>query len=176
LVPGGRLVLVNFCKDQAGRYLGNTGGVSIFDTFNLLWQRFAAEGVISGDEYVAMTFPQYYKTVEEFTQPFTDTSSAVYLAGLRLEHCETRVVPCPFAAEFHRHGDAARFAHEYLPALRSWTESTFFGALSPNRSLDDRQRTIDLFYDAYKTLVRENPLDHRKDYVHIYLTIAKTEP
>jgi hypothetical protein len=36
LVPGGRLVLVNFCKDQAGRYLGNTGGVSILDNLQLV--------------------------------------------------------------------------------------------------------------------------------------------
>lgn len=50
LTPGGRLVLVNFGKDEAGRYLGNTGGINMFDTFNTLWQRFAAEGVITGEE------------------------------------------------------------------------------------------------------------------------------
>jgi hypothetical protein len=44
LAAGGRLVLVIFCKDEAGRYLGNTGGVNMFETFNALWQRFAAEG------------------------------------------------------------------------------------------------------------------------------------
>jgi hypothetical protein len=59
LVPSGRLVLINFGKDESGRYLGNTGGVNMFDTFNLLWQRFAAEGVISADEYLRMTLPQY---------------------------------------------------------------------------------------------------------------------
>src|SRR5581483_3771417 len=64
LAPGGRLVLVNFGKDEAGRYLGNTGGVNMFDTFNALWRRFATDRVITGEEYVAMTFPQYYKTVE----------------------------------------------------------------------------------------------------------------
>jgi len=122
-------VLVNFGKDEAGRYLGNTGGVNMFDTFNALWRRFATDGVITGEEYVTMTFPQYYKTVEEFTQPLTDTASPVYRAGLRLEQCETRVVPCPFAAEFRQHGDAARFARDYIPTLRSWTESTFLAAL-----------------------------------------------
>ena len=174
LAPGGRLVLVNFGKDEAGRYLGNTGGVNMFDTFNALWRRFTAEGEISGEEYVAMTFPQYYKTVEEFTQPLTDTASPVYRASLRLEQCETRVVPCPFAAEFRQHGDAARFAREYIPTLRSWTESTFLAALSLNRPLEERQDIIDRYYNAYETLVRENPEGHGMDYVHIYLTIAKT--
>jgi hypothetical protein len=167
-------VLVNFGKDEAGHYLGNTGGVNMFDTFNVLWQRFAADGVISRQEYLDMTFPQHYKTVEEFTRPLTDATSPVYQAGLRIEQCETRVVPCPFAAEFRQHGDAARFAREYIPTLRSWTESTFLGALSPNRPPDERQRIIDRYYSAYETFVRENPADHGMGYVHIYLTIARS--
>jgi hypothetical protein len=44
LTPGGRLVLVNFGKDEAGRYLGNTGGVNMFDTFNALWRRLPLKG------------------------------------------------------------------------------------------------------------------------------------
>ena len=36
LVPGGRLCLFNFGIDEAGRYLGQTGGVSMFDTFSRL--------------------------------------------------------------------------------------------------------------------------------------------
>ena len=102
-----------------------------------------------------MTFAQYYKTVDEFTQPLSCPTSPVYRAGLRLEQCETRVVPCPFAAEFRPHGDAGRFAREYIPTLRSWTESTFFAALSPNRALEERQAIVDRYYDAYEALVRD---------------------
>jgi hypothetical protein len=174
LVPGGRLVLVNFCKDEAGRYLGNTGGVNLFDTLNALWWRFATERVITGEEYVAMTFPQYYKTVEEFTQPLTDPTSPVYRAGLRLEQCETRIAPCPFAAAFREHKDASRFARELTPSMRSWTESTFVAGLSPDRSPEERQDIIERYYGAYETVVRENPVGHGIDGVHVYLTIAKT--
>jgi len=173
MAPGGRLVLVNFCKDEAGRYLGNTNGANMFDTFNALWQRFAIEGIVSSEEYLGMTFPQYYRTVGEFTQPLLDTGSAVYRAGLRLEHSETRVVPCPYAAEFREHGDAERFAREYIPTLRSWTESTFLGALSQSRPLDERRAIIDRYYGAYEALVREDPVGHGMDYVHAYMTIAK---
>jgi hypothetical protein len=173
LAPGGRLVLANFGKDEAGQYLGNTGGVNMFDTFSALWQTAAAEGVISNEEYVRMTLPQYYKTVEEFTQPLTDPDSPVHQAGLRLEHSDSRVVPCPYAVEFTQHGDPARFALDYIPTLRSWTESTFFAALSPDRPLDERQGIIDHYYSTYETLVREHPEGHGMDYVHIYLTISK---
>jgi hypothetical protein len=88
------------------------------------------------------------------------------------------VVACPFAAAFRQHGDAVRFAREYIPSKRSWTESTFFGALSPTRPLEERQAILDRYYGAYETLVPENPVGHAKDYVdyvYVYLTIAKTE-
>jgi hypothetical protein len=145
----------------------------MFDTFNALWQRFGAEGAISNEEYLGMTFAQYYKTVDEFTHPLSDPASPVHRAGLRLEQCETRVVPCPFAAEFREHGDPVRFAREYIPTLRSWTESTFFGALSPTRALEAREAIVDRYYDAYEALVRENPAGHGMDLVHVYMTIAK---
>jgi hypothetical protein len=84
------------------------------------------------------------------------------------------VVPCPFAAEFRHHRDAYRFAHDYIPTLRSWTESTFLSSLSLNRTLEERQSIIDRYYSAYEELVRQNPDGHGMDFVHVYLTIAKT--
>lgn len=171
LKPDGRLVLVNFCKDEAGQY---TSRVHMFDTVNALWRRFVTEGVISGEEYVRMTLPQYYRTVEEFTRPLTDTANPVYRAGLRVEQCETRTIPCPFAAAFREHGNATRFAREAAPALRSWSENTFLAALSPDRSAKERQEIIERYYDTYEALLRENPTDYRGDYVEVYMTIAKT--
>ena len=175
LAPGGRFVAVNFGRDEAGRYLGNTGGVNMFDTFNEIWRGFVDDGTITGDEYVAMTLPQYYNTVEEFTAPLTDETSAPYAAGLRLEHAETRVVRCPYAVDFESHGDADRFAKAYIPTLRSWTEATFFGALSTDRPEDERREIIDRYYGTYEDRVREDPTGHGMDYVHCYKVIAKEE-
>jgi hypothetical protein len=94
LVPGGRLCLFNFGIDDEGRYLGHTGGVSMFDTFNEIWAAFAEEGTISAAEYRATNFPQHYRNVAEFTAPFKDMDSKVFRSGLRLEHVETKVVHC----------------------------------------------------------------------------------
>jgi hypothetical protein len=174
LKDGGRLVLVNFCRDAEGRHLGNTTGVNMFDTFNQLWCSMLSEGEITQAEYVSMTLPQYYNTLEEFGAPFEDSGSAVSRAGLTLEHAQTKVVECPFRAEFAQHGDAAQFARDYVPTLRSWSESTFHGALSASRSEEDRRRLVDDFYGAYRALVEDNPAQHRMDYVHAYLTIAKS--
>ena len=173
LVPGGALVFANFCRDEAGRYLGNTQGVHMFDRFNEIWRAFLGEGRISAAEYQAMTLPQYYKDVAEFAAPFEDPESPVHKAGLRLVNIETRVTPCPFAAEFRQHGDAAAFAKAYIPTLRSWTESTFYGGLSAERPADERQAIIEAYYGRYEEQVREAPEGHGMDYVHAFMTARK---
>ncbi len=173
LVSGGRLVMFNFGIDEEGRYLGSTGGISMFDTFNELWAGFVDDGTITKEEYRATNFPQHYRTVEEFTAPVTDQNNPVYQAGLRLEHVETRVVRCPYAADFENHGDAVRFAKAYIPTLRSWSESIFFAGLSETRPLAQRQTIIDRFYGAYENRVSANPAGHGMDYVHAYLVLSK---
>lgn len=174
MAPGGRLVLMNFGVDEQGRYLGNTGGINMFDRFNENWQQFLADGVIKQDEYKKMTLPQYYNSVEEFSAPFKDASSPVSQAGLKLEHVETRVVACPFAEDFKSHGDSAKFAREYIPTIRSWNQSIFAGALSSDRPQQERTELIENYYGTYETQVRENPQGHAMDYVHCYMVIQKT--
>ncbi len=173
LVSGGRLVLVNFCIDGDGRHLGNTGGIDMFETFARIWSEFLAEGRIDRDEYVAMTLPQYYNTVEEFTAPLVDPDDPVCQAGLRLEHVETRVVRCPFAADFEQHGDVERFVQGYIPTIRTWNESIWAAALHRERPVDERARIIEDYYARYADRVRAEPEGHGMDYVHAYLVIAK---
>ncbi len=173
LAPGGALVMANFCKDEQGRYLGHTGGVDMFDTFDALWRALVDEGRIDAGEYRRMTLPQYYKTVEEFAAPLTDPESPVHRAGLRLAGIETRITPCPYAADFARHGDPAAFAAAYIPTLRSWTESTFAGALAPERPEAERRAIVDDYYARYEALVRAEPQGHAMDYVHAFMTVTK---
>lgn len=173
LSPGGKLVLVNFCIDEQGCYLGNTGGVNMFDNFNQNWQQWVDEGIVTGDEYHAMTLPQYYNTVEEFSAPLLDINSDVYQAGLRLVDIDTAIVPCPFAEDFKRHNDAAKFAKAYIPTIRSWNESTFLGGLSNTRSFVERQELIEAYYALYEDQVAKKPEGHGMGYVHAYMTIEK---
>ena len=173
LKPGGRLCLFNFGIDSRGRYLGSTGGVSMFDTFSALWRGLVDEGRISEAEYRATNFPQHYRTEAEFTAPVKDKGHPVYRAGLRLEHLEERVVRCPYARDFESHGDAAKFARDYIPTLRSWSEPVFVAGLDKSRPAEQRTAIVDEFYHRYERLVAENPAGHGMDYVHIYLVLRK---
>jgi hypothetical protein len=173
LISGGKLVLINFCIDESGRYLGNTGGVNMFDNFNRNWQTFLDQGAITLEEYRAMTLPQYYNNVEEFSHPLQDPTSMVYQSGLRLSNIETEVVSCPFAKDFEKHGDAAAFAKAYIPTIRSWNESTFKGALSDTRSAEEKNELIEAYYGLYEQQVCENPEGHGMGYVHAYMTLEK---
>ena len=173
LVSGGRLVLVNFGRDEEGRYLGNTFGVNMFDTFNEIWNEFLENGRISREEYVRMTLPQYYNTVEEFSAPLTDPASPVYQSGLRLVDVHTRIVSCPFAEEFKTHGNVKRFANAYIPTIRSWNQSIFLGALDESRPLEERQELIESYYGTYHQRVLDAPEGHGMDYVHAYLIVEK---
>ena len=173
LRSGGQLVFLNFCRDKKGKYLGNTTGVNMFFNFAQIWQDFMEQGLIRDDEYQKMTLPQYYNTVEEFRAPLKNVENPVYQAGLRLKQIETHITACPFAEAFKEHQDAKRFAEEYIPTIRSWNESIFFGALDQERALEDREQIIQDYYQTYQNQVMASPEMHRMDYVHAFTVIEK---
>ena len=173
LKPGGKMVLVNFCRDESGHYLGNTGGINMFDTFNDVWQEFVTSGRISDDEYLNMTLPQYYHTVAEFSEPLTNPDNRCYRAGLRLDSIETGIVPCPFAEEFKTDNDVTKFADGLIPTIRSWNQSIFAAGLDQNRPEVERQEILEDYYHSYYQKVLDAPQGHGMDYVHAYMTISR---
>lgn len=179
LRPGGRLVMLNFGIDEEGRYLGNTGGINMFDTFADIWGQMCNEGTISQAEFVNTSFPQYYRTVEEFCAPFKDSDSPVYQAGLRLVSAKTGVVGCPYRRAFDEAGSAMsarEFAKNYVPTLRSWSEAVFLSGLDDARPADERHQIVDAFYQRYEDRVASDPDGHAMDYVHCYLAVEKVRP
>lgn len=175
LAVGGRLVMANFCIDHDGHHLGNTGGHSLFDTYNRLWQGLADDGIITGDEYRATAFQQFYKSIDDTLAPFEDADGVARRAGLRIETAEPRTVECPFRLAFERGElDTGQFAREFVNTHRSWTETTFRAGLDEIRPAEERQRILDELYQRYEHLVRAAPAGHGKDLVHLYLVAHKT--
>ena len=90
LARGGRMLLINFCIDEDGRYLGNTrqqkhsaqhsqqpqqpqhsqqqerGDINV-DAFERIWRGMRDESTITAEEYLHTNFPRYYKPKKNFS-------------------------------------------------------------------------------------------------------------
>jgi len=176
LSPGGRVVLVNFCIDENGQYLGNTGGVNLFDTYNELWAGMRDDGLISAAEYTNTAFQQHYKSIDDTLAPLLQEAGPVYQSGLVLEHFETAIVECPFRRAFQQGLDVQAFARQFVNTHRSWTETTFRAGLDPKRAVDEANALLDELYSRYEQRVIASPDGHGKDLLHLYLIAVKRSP
>ena len=171
---GGRLVFLNFGIDEKGRYLGHTGGVSMFDTFNALWRELGERGHDHRRRVCQHQLPAGLPHGRAVHGAAARSREPVYRGGLRLEHVESRHLVCPYAKAFEQHRDPERFAREYIPTLRSWSEPTFASGLSARaRVRESATRILDEFYGRYERLVAKSPAGHGMDYIHIHIVCAQ---
>ena len=79
------------------------------------------------EEFHETTFAYHLRTVDECKIPFTSPDSPVRRAGLSLIiSVEPKTVPCPYRQKWLKHGgDPKAYARWYVPAMRSWSNSTF---------------------------------------------------
>ena len=175
LVSGGRFICLNFGIDEKGRYLGNTGGHCMFDRFTYHWKSLQKKGIISKEEFIAATFAQHYRTVEEFKKPFDDPNSPISKAGLKLISCNTRLTDCPYKIHFEKNKNkmsSESYAKTLIPTLRSWSETVFRTALI-GREETEKNNIVNQFYDSYMQEVAKDPTGHAMDYIHIIMDIEK---
>ncbi len=176
LIPGGRFICFNFGIDDEGRFLGNTGGVHMFNQFDRFWKDLCDQGRITQEEYTRATFTQHYRTMDEFLAPFQDPNSAVSKAGLRLKSSHSILTPCPYRAAYDASNGAMSprdYAQSLIPTMRSWSETVFTTALD-QRPKEDAMAIVDDFYQAYEDDVANNPDGQAMDYVHLVIDVEKT--
>ena len=175
LAPGGRFICLNFGIDEKGRYLGHTGGHSMFDKFTQHWRSLLNAEKITQEEFRRATFVQHYRTLDEFKAPFDSQDTPVMKAGLRLKSARTQLTKCPYQMAFIE-ADGAMSASQYatslIPTMRSWSETVFLSALS-SRSPAEAQAIVDEFYQSYEAEVAANPEGHAMDYIHAIMVIEK---
>ena len=175
LIRGGRFICLNFGIDEKGRYLGHTGGHSMFDKFNYHWKSLLNNEIITEDEFKAATFTQHYRTVSEFRKPFDDQNSEVCKSGLRLKSCTTRLTECPYKKNYIENIKTmtkSDYAENLIPTLRSWSETVFRTALT-DRKENDMNKIVNKFYKSYQDEIAMNPEGHAMDYIHIIMDIEK---
>ena len=175
LTNGGRFICLNFGIDEKGRYLGNTGGHSMFDKFTFHWNVLREKGRITNEEYKAATFAQHYRTVKEFCKPFEDYNSLVYKSGLRLLSYSTKLTDCPYRLKYEKNKNSItseEFASNLIPTMRSWSETVFRTALK-DREENQINDIVNEFYNSYQQEIVKNPEGHAMDYIHIIMEIEK---
>ncbi len=173
---GCRFIVLNFGIDEKGRYLGHTGGHSMFDKFALHWRALVEAGTITEEEFERATFVQHYRTVEEFRAPFVEENNDVRKAGLKLNTIQTQLTPCPYRkAYLESDGKMSNgeFAASLIPTMRSWSETVFRSALSL-RPPEEAAKIVDAFYKSYEAEVAANPDGHAMDYIHAIMEIEKS--
>lgn len=131
------------------------------------------QGLVSPEEFLNTNFPNQYRTVDEVEAPFRSTDPL--LSTLRLVHCETATVPCPYAAGWRggNYATARAFAEDFVPTTRTWSNSTFHAGLGPHRSDTEKTAVVDELFAQYIDTVAAQPEQHRMDYVHAYMVFEK---
>lgn len=175
LTVGGRFVCVNFCTDGEGRFLGQTDvGASMWDSFQASWDKLSKEGIIDEEERLGVSFPNYYRTKEEFLEGVEGDEEIA--RQLKVVSIEERVVRCPYR-ELYVSGKSGKSPREYaewfVPTTKTWSHSTFKGALKSTRSDDEKENIMSQFWENYMSLVAKNPEAHGMDYAHAYIVLEK---
>ncbi|VEU38650.1 unnamed protein product [Pseudo-nitzschia multistriata] len=171
LSPGGRFICVNFCVSKEGYFLGQTDvGSSMWDSFAYAWNKLAQDGIINEDEQLGVSFPNYYRTTEEFL------AGIERCPDLKLVSAEEKIVRCPYREQYidsDSKMSAEDYAKTFVPTTRTWSHSTFKTALSDKRSDEEKEKILEQFWSNYEELVAQSPETHGMDYVHSYLVIEK---
>ena len=174
LKSNGKMVIVNFCVDEYGQYLGNTfmdgqETINMHQLFVDLWSDLRSDGIIDEEEFINTNFSNHYRTLDEMK--CFDAN-----IPLKLTQIYSDVVSCPFHLEFMRNDktqNAEEYAANYLPTLRTWSNSTFLNGLKESRTKEENKEIVDRFFDSYFVKIVENPSKHRMDYVHGYAAFEK---
>ena len=172
---GSQFIVLNFGIDEQGRYLGHTGGHSMFDKFTQHWRALLNADRITQEEFRRATFVQHYRTLDEFKAPFDSQDTPVMKAGLRLKSARTQLTKCPYQMAFIESDgamSASQYATSLIPTMRSWSETVFLSALS-SRPPAEAQKIVDDFYQSYEAEVAANPEGHAMDYIHAIMVIEK---
>ena len=147
----------------------------MFDSFTKHWRNHLENNVITKTEFTAATFPQHYRTVAEFSEPFNGDNCLADRLGIKLNACFTKLTKCPYRLHYEKNKSTvtpASFASEFVPTTRSWSETVFRSALR-GRSNAEVTEIVESFYQNYETEVANDPDSYSMDYVHIVMDIER---
>jgi hypothetical protein len=92
-----------------------------------------------------MAIPTYYRTAQEWKEPFMSDSNFSQSAALSLDDFKELTLDDVYLEQFERDGDAQAFAKAYTGFFKAAFEPCLFVNLSDKRTPENRQQVIDVF-------------------------------
>jgi hypothetical protein len=165
LISGGRLVVV--CGAAAPE--GASGAERVMHTLTELLRRDSVRGPVGADVVDRMALPVWYRTEDEWRQPFTGGAAPTALV---LEHCEVVRLGDPLW-EQTRDGDPSAYARAAAAAVRV----SFGPSLLASVPSDQREAlSVRLFDQAFAEAISSEPAEPWFDWHLALLSIAAPGP
>jgi hypothetical protein len=105
------------------------------------------QGLIEEEERLGVSFPNYYRMKEVFMEAFDDYDIS---SRLKVVSIEERVVRCPYR-ELYTSGkldkSPRQYAEWFTPTMKTWSHSTFKNGLKSGRSKDEKEDTMNKFWE-----------------------------
>jgi SAM dependent carboxyl methyltransferase len=163
--PPARLLIVGSGANQKGE----SGAEGLIDLANAVMQQLLTDGTIYAKEYKEMAIPTYYRTAQEWKEPFTSDSNF----SLSLDHFEEFALADPYLEQFERDADAQAFAEAYTAFFKAAFEPCLFVNLSDSRTPEDRRHVIDLFSQRLRSALAKSPKKYSCRWVIHLMLISK---
>jgi hypothetical protein len=155
---------------------GNSGAEGLIDLANQLLQQLVKDGTQEATEYDQMAIPTYYRTAQEWKEPFMSDSTFAQTAGLSLDHFEEVTLPDVYLERFQQDGDAQTFAKAYTGFFKAAYEPCLFVNLSDKRTAESRQHVMDLFSQKLQFALAQDPEKYSCRWVLHLMLISKKKP
>ena len=165
--PSARLLIVGSGANQQG----NSGAEGLIDLANAVLQQLVKDGELDPEEYEEMAIPTYYRTAQEWKEPFTSDSNF----PLSLDHFEEFALPDVYLEHFQHDGDAQVFAEAYAGFFKAAFVPCLFVGRSDKRTSESRQQVIDLFSQKLQSALAQDPKRYSCRWVIHLMLISKKE-
>ncbi len=166
LTPDGQLVIVGSGADENGR----SGAEGLLDMANDALREMVSENTLSRADYEQMVVPTYYRTLNEFTEPFGKPAPA---GSLELEESSQTDLADPLWASYEQSGDVAAYAKGVADFLRAFSEPSLFAGIAAQRSPQAAAELAHEFYGRVAEAVAKQPADARCTWRLVLLRVAK---
>jgi SAM dependent carboxyl methyltransferase len=165
--PSARLLIVG----SGANHQGNSGAEGLIDLANAVLQQLVKDGALFPEEYEEMAIPTYYRTAQEWKEPFTSDPNF----PLSLDHFEEFSLPDVYLEMFQQDGDAHAFGEAHMEFFKAAYEPCLFANLSDNRTPEERQQLIDLFSQRLRSALAQDPKKYSCRWVIHLMLISKKQ-